>query len=102
MNKETGSTGVKGKWKRGLSQLRKQSVDLSHSPDCPSIMEEDEDKSEKEMQDYLTKLKKKTGLNMLWSGRKFNEAIDRDPDIDLSEPVSILRSTLKVGIIPKV
>ena len=47
-----------------------------------------------EMQDYFAKLKKKTGLNQLWSGRKFRETIDKDLEIDLSEQPRLLKSAL--------
>lgn len=92
---------AKNKWKRGLSKLRRQSTvsELSSGgggiPDrgTPSLM--DEDITELEVQDYFSKLKKKTGLNQLWSGRKFENAIDKDPDIDFSEEPRLRSGTLQ-------
>ena len=91
---------AKGKWKRGLSKLRRQSTvsELSSGggipgPGSPSVM--DADITELEVQDYFSKLKKKTGLNQLWSGRKFENAIDKDPDIDFSEEPRLRSGTLQ-------
>ena len=83
----------KTKWKLGLNKLRRQSVVSEPSIGETTVMEEET--TEVEMQDYFAKLKKRTGLNQLWSGRKFMEAIDRDPDIDLSEEPRLRSSTLK-------
>ena len=91
---------AKSKWKRGLSKLRRQSTvsELSSGggipgPGSPSVM--DADITELEVQDYFSKLKKKTGLNQLWSGRKFENAIDKDPDIDFSEEPRLRSGTLQ-------
>eukprot|EP00794_Sanderia_malayensis_P006272 gene6272-6993_t len=91
------NTGGVVKWKRGLSKLRRRSsaAEVSLSPEFTSIMEENEDTTEQEMQNYLASLKRKTGLNMIWSGRKFNQTIDRDPEVDMSEPLSAIKSSLK-------
>lgn len=83
----------KAKWKLGLNKLRRQSVVSEPSIGETTVM--DEETTEVEMQDYFAKLKKKTGLNQLWSGRKFMESIDKDPDIDLSEEPRLRSSTLK-------
>jgi len=83
----------KTKWKLGLHKLRRQSTVSEPSVGESSIMEEQT--TEVEVQDYFAKLKKKTGLNQLWSGRKFSEAIDKYPDIDLSEEPKRRSSTLR-------
>lgn len=80
----------KAKWRLGLDKIRRQSTISEPSvTDSPRIM--DEENSELEMQDYFARLKKKTGLNNLWSGRKFMETIDKDPDIDMLEEPKINR-----------
>eukprot|EP00795_Rhopilema_esculentum_P002374 gene2374-18017_t len=91
------SSGGKAKWKKGLQKLRRQSTvsEFSAGDQQTSHSLMDEEGTEDEMQDYLSKLKKKTGLNQLWSGRKFEEAIDKDPDIDLSEEPRLRTGTLK-------
>ena len=83
-------SGSKAKWKLGLNKLRRQSTISEPSVESSPRMDEEE-----EMNDYFAKLKKKTGLNQLWSGRKFMEAIDKDPDIDLSEEPMLRSGTLK-------
>ena len=83
----------KARWQTGLHKLRRQSVISEPSVGESTVM--DEETTEGEMQDYFTKLKKKTGLNQLWSGRKFMETIDKDPDVDLSEEPRLRRSALK-------
>ena len=83
----------KTKWKLGLHKLRRQSTVSEPSIGESSVMEEQT--TEVEVQDYFAKLKKKTGLNQLWSGRRFSEAIDKYPDIDLSEEPKLRSSTLR-------
>ena len=91
------SSGGKARWKKGLQKLRRQSTvsEFSAGDQQTSHSLMDEEGTEDEMQDYLSKLKKKTGLNQLWSGRKFEEAIDKDPDVDLSEEPRLRTGTLK-------
>lgn len=70
------------KWKRSFAALARKDSSLSVGSQA-SVMEEETNVDEVEA--YLSKLKKKTGVLNLWSGQKFKGVVegDRTPDISL-------------------
>ena len=98
-----GESGARNKWKKGISALRRQSTVSEPSP--ASLMESrdrtrsllDEETTEAELDTYLSKLKNKSGFKNIWSGKNFEEIVERDalPDVSLSGDISVDKTKLK-------
>lgn len=72
------------KWREGFQKSKMQkSIDYSRTS---SLFEEET--SDRELQEYLESLKKKSGIKRLWSGEKFDKTVrhdeDKTPDISIS------------------
>lgn len=83
MSRNTPSNS-KQKWREGFQKSKMQkSIDSSRKS---SLLEEET--SDKELQEYLESLKRKSGIKRLWSGDKFDKTVredeDKTPDISIS------------------
>jgi hypothetical protein len=76
----------KAKWKESFQKARSFSQTSSTSVTRKTSLLEEGDLSfsDDELEQYLGTIKKKSGLNRLWTGNTFGRVIDRTPDVSIS------------------
>ncbi len=76
----------KAKWKESFQKTKSYSQTSSTSVTRKtSLLDEgDLSVSDDELEQYLGTIKKKSGLNRLWTGTTFDKLIDRTPDVSIS------------------
>ena len=76
----------KAKWKESFQKAKSHSQTSSASVTRKtSLLDEgDLSVSDDELEQYLGTIKKKSGLNRLWTGNTFDRVIDRTPDVSIS------------------
>lgn len=76
------------KWKESLQKTKsisQTSLSNSNPTRKSSLLDEgDFSVSDDELEQYLGTIKKKSGLNRLWTGNTFDRVIDRTPDVSIS------------------
>ena len=75
------------KWKDSFQKTKtvSQTTSYSNSTRKASLLDEgDLSVSDDELEQYLGTIKKKSGLNRLWTGNAFDRVIDRTPDVSIS------------------
>ena len=74
------------KWKESFQSISQTSLSNSNpAARKPSLLDEgDLSVSDDELEQYLGTIKKKSGLNRLWTGNTFDRVIDRTPDVSIS------------------
>ncbi|CAB3980332.1 Hypothetical predicted protein [Paramuricea clavata] len=77
---------TKAKWKESFQKARSFSQTSSTSVTRKTSLLEEGDLSfsDDELEQYLGTIKKKSGLNRLWTGNTFDRVIDRTPDVSIS------------------
>ena len=77
----------KAKWKDSFRKAKtssQTSLGNSTSTRNTSLLEDELSVSDDELQQYLGTIRKKSGLNRLWTGNTFDRVIDRTPDVSIS------------------
>ena len=76
----------KAKWKETFQKTKSHSQTSSASITRKTSLVDEGDLSvsDDELEQYLGTIKKKSGLNRLWTGNAFDRVIDRTPDVSIS------------------